>query len=163
MSRGLGRVQRRALEALEAEGPLDLWDLACSIYETENPTLAQYESVRRALKRLAEQELVTDIAQFEPLIAHLEGREFQLYFPRRWGPRRCYARNDWALRLLFEAVTKVQAELQRATAESDLWPTDIYRLQLRLNKDRLLVAVQRMQERVDRELAGDSATTSPAG
>lgn len=61
MSRGHGRVERAVIEALSAP-PLTLGlpmsKVAAAVYGTEEPSRSQMVSLRRAVKRLQEQELV---------------------------------------------------------------------------------------------------------
>jgi hypothetical protein len=52
MSRGPGTVMTR-LEALLTDEPQTVWWLASAVFEDDDPSRAQVESVRRAAKRLA--------------------------------------------------------------------------------------------------------------
>lgn len=62
MSRGHGRVERAVIEAVNAAPltrGLPISKVAAAVYDTEEPTRSQMVSLRRAIKRLQEQELVT--------------------------------------------------------------------------------------------------------
>lgn len=62
MSRGHGRVERAVIEAADAAPLTDglpMSKVAAVVYGTEEPTRSQMVSLRRAVKRLEEQELVT--------------------------------------------------------------------------------------------------------
>lgn len=62
MSKGHGRIERAILEAV-AEAPvhkgLPMSQLAAVVYSTEQPTRSQTVSLRRAVGRLTEEELVS--------------------------------------------------------------------------------------------------------
>lgn len=61
MSRGHGRIERAILEAVAAAPThtgLPISQLTAAIYDTEQPSRSQAVSLRRAVRRLEEQELV---------------------------------------------------------------------------------------------------------
>ncbi|MEU1496974.1 hypothetical protein [Streptomyces sp. NPDC005732] len=67
MSRGHGRIERAILEAVDAapfHAGLPISQLAATVYVTDSPSRSQTVSLRRALHRLEDQELV--IARRDP-------------------------------------------------------------------------------------------------
>jgi len=61
MSRGRGRIERAILDAVAAAPPYDglpISKLTAIVYATEQPSRSQTVSLRRAVRRLEEQELV---------------------------------------------------------------------------------------------------------
>ncbi|MFF7982300.1 hypothetical protein ACFZDK_24750 [Streptomyces sp. NPDC007901] len=61
MSRGHGRIERAILEAVAGAPPYDglpISQLTAAVYDTQQPSRSQTVSLRRAVRRLEEQELV---------------------------------------------------------------------------------------------------------
>lgn len=64
MSRGLGKLQRAALDVVTRDGMLDSIEIAGRLFDTKTVSPAQDSATRRALRGLAERGALTDMGRY---------------------------------------------------------------------------------------------------